>query len=328
MKLLNKSQTKVAILTYHRVSNKCDDWSLNPLPVESFEEHLKFLTNSYNIISLEDLVDMMIKKEPVTEKTLVLTFDDGYKDNYTNAYPLLQKYEIPATIFLTSKLIGTGELIWYDELGYIIYNTSVNEIKTGKLGDYAIYSKFEKYQALSDIKRKLIKLSELEKTALIDKLADICKVEISSHIGKELMLSWDEITEMDANNITFGAHTVNHPVLPNLNIQEAKLEILESKNVLEKNLNKPINCFSYPYGHFSQKTIDIVEKLNFKCAVTLNQRLINYKKDNLYTLSRMDAFRDLKFLKLFLLGYGEYFYNFVKLKNQIINANKIFKRRI
>ena len=73
----NGSKSKVAVLTYHRICNKNDDWSLNPLPVKSFKEHLKFLTDSYNIISLDDLVDLVAKREPIHEKTAVLTFDDG-----------------------------------------------------------------------------------------------------------------------------------------------------------------------------------------------------------------------------------------------------------
>lgn len=322
----NGSKSKVAILTYHRISNKCDDWSLNPLPVKSFKEHLKFLTNSYNIISLDDLVDLVIKREPVQEKTVVLTFDDGYKDNYTNAYPLLQKYDIPATIFLTSKLIGSGDLAWNDKVGYIIYNSSVNHIKIDELGEYGIDSEFEKYKMFFDIKHKLSKLNEIEKSLIIEELCRQCDVKIPSDIGNDLMLSWDEVKEMDEDNIDFGAHTINHPVLPSLTLKEARWEILESKNALENNLQKEIKHFSYPYGDYNQNVVDLVKELNFKSAVTLNQKLINTKKDDLYTLSRIDGFSDLNFLKLFLSGYGEHFYKFVKLQNQVITSNpKFFK---
>lgn len=322
----NGSKSKVAVLTYHRICNKNDDWSLNPLTVKSFKEHLKFLTDSYNIISLDDLMDLVIKREPIHEKTAVLTFDDGYKDNYTNAYPLLKKYDIPATIYLTSKLIGSGELVWADKVGYIIYHSSVNHVKINKLGEYSLGSKFEKYQTFSLIKRKLVNLTELEKSTFIDKLASFCQVEIPSDVGCELMLSWDEVKEMDENNINFGAHTINHPVLPELNPKEARWEILESKKVLEENLQKSVNHFSYPYGTFNQDVVNIVKDLKFKSAVTLDQNLVNTKKDDLCTLSRMDGFADLNFLKLFLSGYGTYFYDFVKLKSRIIANNpRLFK---
>ncbi|WP_321421999.1 polysaccharide deacetylase family protein [uncultured Methanobacterium sp.] len=324
----NGSKSKVAILTYHRICNKNDDWSLNPLPVKSFKEHLKFLTDSYNIISLDDLVDLVEKKEPIYEKTAVLTFDDGYKDNYTNAYPLLEKYDIPATIYLTSKLIGTDELVWADKVGYIIYHSLVDHIKIDELSEYNLGSKFDKYQTFSLIKRKLGDLSELEKSSFIDKLANLCEVEIPADAGCELMLSWEEVKEMDENNIVFGAHTINHPVLPELTPKEAKWEILESKRVLEKNLQKKVNHFSYPYGTFNQGVVNIVKDLKFKSAVTLDQNLINTRKDDLYTLSRMDGFADLNFLKLFLSGYGDYFYYFVKLKSKIIANNPRLNKMI
>lgn len=322
----NGSKSKVAVLTYHRICNKNDDWSLNPLPVKSFKEHLKFLTDSYNIISLDDLVDLVAKREPIHEKTAVLTFDDGYKDNYTNAYPLLEKYDIPATIYLTSKLIGTGELVWADKVGYIIYHSLVDQIKIDELVEYDLGSKFDKYQTFSLIKRKLGDLTELEKSYFIDKLANLCQVEIPADAGCELMLSWDEVKEMDENNIDFGAHTINHPVLPELSSKEARWEILESKRVLEENLQKSVNHFSYPYGTFNQDVVGIVKDLKFKSAVTLDQNLVNTKKDNLYTLSRMDGFADLNFLKLFLSGYGNYFYDFVKLKSRLMANNaRLFK---
>lgn len=323
----NGSNSKVAVLTYHRICNKNYDWSLNPLPVKSFKEHLKFLTDSYNIISLDDLVDLVIKREPIHEKTVVLTFDDGYKDNYTNAYPLLQKYEIPATIYLTSKLIGTGELVWADKVGYILYNSQEDQIKIDGLGEYDLSSKFEKYQTFFELKKKLVNLTELEKSSFIDKLVNLCQVEIPTDVGCELMLSWDEVKEMNENNIDFGAHTINHPVLPKLTHEEAKWEIMESKKVLEENLQQEVNHFSYPYGTFNQDVINITKELNFKSAVTLDQNLINTRKDDLYSLSRMDGFADLNFLKLFLSGYGKYFYDFVKLKSRIMANNpRLFKK--
>ncbi|MEN6554382.1 MAG: polysaccharide deacetylase family protein [Methanobacterium sp.] len=322
------SNSNVAIITYHRVSNKCDDWSLNPLPVNSFKDHIKFLTETYNIISLNDLVDSIIKREPIPQRSVILTFDDGYKDNYVNAYPLLKKYEIPATIFLTTKHIGSGELPWNDKVGYIIYNTPLNQIKIDEIGDYPIDSKFRKYQAFSEIKKKLIKCNEIEKSSLIKKLANFCHINVPLEIGNELMLSWDEVIEMDENGVDFGAHTVNHPILTNININDAKWEILQSKKVIEEKIGKQVNSFSYPYGNFNQNISDMIQELNFKCAVTLNQKLINTGNDELYSLGRIDGFEDLSFLKLFLSGYGKYFYNFVKLKNQIITNNPLFYKKI
>lgn len=86
----NSPKSNVVILTYHRISNKCDDWSLNPLPIKAFKKHLKFLTKSYNIISLDNLVELMVNQDPISEKTAIITFDDGYKIIIQTRIPYLK----------------------------------------------------------------------------------------------------------------------------------------------------------------------------------------------------------------------------------------------
>ena len=120
---LTKSQ--VAILLYHRVCPKKDNWSLGPLSPQSFETQMEYFCRSYEILPLEKLVQSMQSGRPLPEKAVVITFDDGWRDNYVYAYPTLKKYHVPATIFLVTGHIGTGKLFWCDEVRYILWHTNI-----------------------------------------------------------------------------------------------------------------------------------------------------------------------------------------------------------
>ena len=319
IKLSTFPKHEVAILTYHRVSDIQDNWSLNPIKIESFEKHLKFFIKKFNVISLEKLVNLINNKESIPPRTLVITFDDGYKDNYSNAYPLLKKYKVPATIFLTTNFIGNNDLLWHDKVGYIIRNSPMNKIKINGIGEYSLNSDLNRNKAIINIKQYLKNLKNIDMLPILENLAEICNVSVPAEIGADLMLSWDEVIEMSNNGIDFGAHTVNHSILTNVSLKEAKFEILESKKVIENNIQKEVKSFAYPNGNFSPFIIDILKNNGFECALALKQQLINIYNNDLYSLSRIDGLEDLFFLKLFLLGYGKYLIKLVNLKNKFTN---------
>jgi len=103
----------VPIMMYHNV-NYADEPKANTVSPENFERHMAFLKeHNYQVLSLDDLVEKIKSGKRISHKSVVVTFDDGYEDNYSYAFDILQKYEIPATIFIPSDLIGTkGYLVW------------------------------------------------------------------------------------------------------------------------------------------------------------------------------------------------------------------------
>jgi hypothetical protein len=112
---------KVRILLYHRVLDLQREKNLYSLPgiivsVKMFDEHVKYLFKNYNVISLENLVDSLKNNLPFPKKGVVITFDDGWRDNYSFAFPILKKYNLPATIFLTSGYIGTNKTFWPEQV--------------------------------------------------------------------------------------------------------------------------------------------------------------------------------------------------------------------
>ena len=107
------------------------------------------------------------------EKAVVITFDDGYKDNYLYAYPILKKHRIPATIFLATGHIDTGKLFWWDKVSYVIRHTNVGQLNLGELGTYSVQSDLDRFHTNFIITEGLKKLPNVRKNLLIEKLLNI-----------------------------------------------------------------------------------------------------------------------------------------------------------
>src|ERR1035437_3871237 len=297
---LTKSQ--VAILMYHRVSPQKDNWSLDPISPNVFEEQIAYFSRKYEILSLENLAKYFQQGKTLPEKAVVFTFDDGYLDNYQYADPILSKYRIPATIFLTTGHISSDKLFWWDKVRYIIQHTNKSRLNLNELGDYFLQSAKVRSQAQSKITEGLKQITEDRKSFLIEKLAGIADVDIPSGLAKKLILSWDKIKEMSSNGISFGAHTVNHRILANMPLEQAAWEIIHSKKDIEKAIGKEVNTFSYPNGDFNPNLVKIIKESSFSCAVSvLPQKLIR-TSDNIYTLGRISAMEDFEIFKVELCG--------------------------
>ena len=300
---LTKSQ--VAILIYHRICPRQDNWSIGTLSPDAFESQIRYFCRSWEVLSLEKLAQYIHHGKSLPEKALVVTLDDGYKDNYLHAYPILKKYHAPATIFLTTGHIGTGKLFWWDKVGYAIQYTTASQLDLGELGRYSLTAEFDRSHIILMLKEALQKLSDERKSFLIEKLLSIASVNVPPHLAEEIILSWDEVREMSNDGINFGAHSVNHPILTQLPLEHARWEIIQSKKDIEEKLGHPVTAFSYPNGEFSPRVIEFVKESGFTCAVSvLPSKLITYKDDP-YELSRITPIKDFNRFKAMLCGLGE-----------------------
>lgn len=297
---LTKSQ--VAILIYHRVALKKDNWSLEPLDPQSFENQIKYFSENYEILPLEKLVQFIQLGMPLPKKAIVITFDDGYKDNFLYAYPILRRYHANATVFLSTGHIDTDKLFWWDKVSYVIQHSCIDRLILDELGSYSLQSEIDRLRVCSVVMDWMKNLDQESKEKFIDKLISITGVNIPSGLGKNFILSWNEIRKMNNNGIAFGAHTVNHPCLINLPLKQAKWEIIQSKIDIDENLGKEFSAFSYPYGDSNIELIKFTKESGFKCAVSFLPCKLIGSKDNLYTLSRIVPYEDFSKFKIMSSG--------------------------
>jgi peptidoglycan/xylan/chitin deacetylase (PgdA/CDA1 family) len=271
-------------------------------PVQ-FETQIKYICQTHRVISLDELAECIIKNRYLPDKSIIITFDDGYKDNYLKAFPILKKYGAPATIFLTTDYIDSGKLLWWDMIGYVVYNTRANCLEVDGF-HYSLMSPNERQITKDLLMWRATKLSEAERTHLIDKLISMSGVKIPPYIGKELMLSWQDVKEMRGSNISFGAHTVTHPIMSKISSQQARNQIAQSKKTIEEKLNLPVTEFAYPNGQsgdFNTDTIRLLKESGLRCAVTTIPKLISPKTDQ-YELGRIGPGKNLHELRLLIFG--------------------------
>lgn len=296
--------SQAVIVTYHRVCPTKAEWSISAQNPLLFERQIKHLCEHYEILSLERLASL-VRERNLPKITATITFDDGYRDNYHYAYPALKKYHVPATIFLTTGHIGTGNPFWWDKVRYAIHNCTAAQLELHEAGNYTLKSSADRRVAASLIIEKLWNLADHRKNQLIAGLLDSTGVEMPEELSEGLLLSWEEVAEMGAHGIDFGAHTINHPNLTKVPLAEARKEIVRSKKDIEKMTGRKTDFFSYPGGMFNDKIVKIVARSDFVGAVVSNQKWIN-PETGPYKLSRVGATEDFNLFKINLSGlYGD-----------------------
>lgn len=295
LKAQNRFRPKSFVLLYHRITElEIDPWDLAVSP-ENFEEQLIVLKKMYNVISLDELIETKRKKK-LKNGTIAITFDDGYKDNYTTAYPILIKHQIPATFFISSAYIENQEEFWWDKLTRLIFIESKLperlELKTIDKHWDIQQDNFDEKARLDfffDVWWSLLQVHpELREKGLSE-------IEVWSNHEKELKadhlpMSKIELMEMGQHPlISIEAHTNTHAALGYLNKDNQREEIQRGKLWLEKILNKPITGFSYPNGSYNEDTISLMEENGFEYACTTEEhRNSRYISD--YKLPRFQVY--------------------------------------
>ena len=297
----NYCSSQILILMYHRVGPNKSNWLLPPISTNDFENQMRYLSKTHKILPLNDLAKYIIEGKTVDEKIAVVTFDDGYKDNYICAFPILKKYNIPATVFLVTGNIGTKNLFWFDKIRYLLLHSKIKRINLNEFGDFTLNTLKNRLFSSFIISEKLKKIPNEKKNNILEEIENISDVNIPVDLAKNLILSWDEVKEMNECSVDFGAHTVTHPILTRISFDRAKYEISQSKKNIEKKIGKTVNTFCYPNGtsdDFNTNLLNFVTESGFSCAVTTIP-IIDTSKANLYRLGRLPtawSFESFKFL--------------------------------
>lgn len=297
---------------YHRIAESdVDPWQLSVQP-QLFEQQLQIIKKNWNVISLEEL-QYGIAAGKVKNRSIVITFDDGYLDNYTTAKPLLEKYALPATFFITTKNIGSKRVFWWDDLQNLVFTIdlppklvlnfddrsfSFDLADEGKLTP-ALKLKnqqFSAYNGFTTLRSKLYyKLwellqshNEMERENLMQKLREWANYNGSKDSGY-LSMSEEHICDMASNKLfTLGGHTTNHPSLPFYDKDSQLEEIVNNKNFLERITNRSVFYFAYPSGLYNDVTVECVKAAGFRLAVTTNHSPV-FKGTNPYQLGRFQV---------------------------------------
>lgn len=276
------------ILAYHMISDSPNGF-YPEVSTRNFERQINHLKRNYHIISLEEIAER-IRTGRTVRRCAAITFDDGFRDNYEKAYPILRRHQIPATIFLTTGCIDTGTLPWFIWFRFLFKNAArkrVNIELEGQTLSFSLEGPPEKRTASDQIMRYLQCCPDQERLSILNELPSMLGVE-SADSPRSLMLTWDQIREMSRSGINFGAHTITHPVLSRISPEMIRYEIEGSKTAIEEHIGRPVKTFAYPFGrkqHYPSDTPLLLRDLGFECAVTTEPGG-NSGSDSVYELKR------------------------------------------
>lgn len=313
-------QNRAVVLMYHRINTQITDpWSLSVSP-DNFDQQLKVLKNKYSIISTTDLVSQ-IRDGHINNRSVALTFDDGYLDNFTTAKPILEKYSTPATFFITDSYLTNKQSFWWDELENIIVHTNTlpaiftitykeQTIHFDLGNEYILTDELRFKQAGYSYKRlptlrtqlyfKLWKLfsplhraEQIQLMQMIRKWAGLSEEETKT----EAAMSAQQLKQLaDHPLFTIGGHSKTHPSLSDHSPGDQEREIMENRDYLEDLLGHNIDQFAYPSGDFDQSTVEILMNHNFSASFTTSADLVD-KHTDLFEVGRFQVmdWRKVKF---------------------------------
>ena len=286
---------RALILIYHRVAEVCPDpWSLCVRP-QHFAEQLEVLRKHARVLRLRELVAALLESR-LPDQSVVVTFDDGYADNLSQAKPLLERYGIPATCFLTTGWLGCAREFWWDELDRLLLQSGSlpetlrlkirGEEYHWELGEAArydaeAYHSHRRWRAWGEpdpsprhllyraIYRLLYPLPEAKRRAAQDELLAWAGAELAARPSHR-PLSHQEIAALaEGDLIEIGAHTITHSLLAAAPTSVQRREIVQSKAQLEELVGQPVRSFAYPFGKrgdYTEETVTIVRESGFACA--------------------------------------------------------------
>ena len=281
------------ILMFHRIIS--DNENLNPFdscPADTekaFKAVIEYLIKDYKIVTLNELVDNLDS----SVKLATITFDDGWKDNYDYAYPILKQFQIPATIFIATDKIGGKEPFWQQLIGEYFhtlhFHMSQNEndkLKKLIFGDCKIpFTSYSYHKAIMNLK----KMDKINFEKVIENVKKNKEDTNETDLGEErLFLNRHEILEMSRSNIEFGSHSHNHLILTNESSRTVEKDLARSKNIIEEILRSKVHSLSYPNGNTSNSIVNIAKKVGFKCGCVTHISCVS-KKANRMMLPRIHA---------------------------------------
>lgn len=278
------------ILMYHRFGLP---GMFRRMPVDVFEAQIRYLSRHYRIVPLRELVAGVRNGE--VEGGLAITVDDGYEDFVQFAYPVLQRYRVPATIYLVSGFVARQLWLWFDAIHYLVcaaapgqYRLDLGIVRTdATLGDAA--SRNQLWDRLADA---CLPLEPQARSRVLDDLATQLRVPLPAAPTPEYAaMSWDQARSLDPAIVELGAHTFSHPILSRCTREEQQHEIHAGRRMIEAEVQREVTNFCYPNGQpgdFTADTIELLRGMGFASAVVAHGGMIRAGADP-FTLERLAA---------------------------------------
>lgn len=307
------------VLCYHRLTKerfKQGEFRPNSylcVRDDCFEEQIRYLSRTALLTPLDQVVKDLSLHEASSHK-IAITFDDGYRDNLEFALPVLEKYNVPATIFVSPGLIDQTAPLWWEELAFIVSNSQQLHFDwSGDNYHFSLDNDVAKNSVYLTLNKLFKSLSSSGQISLLKILRSKCKLQFQQG---NLLMSWEELQKLSGHPlITLGCHTLRHPILSNESESDALNEISEGRSILSAKVEQDIDLFAYPVGgraEAGEREFGLSEKSGFKAAFTTRfGHIFNKHQKLMHSLPRLtvDYYDCLDDFKWKLSGFAALFKN-------------------
>lgn len=261
------------IFMLHRARD--ESRGVNGYNISYLRDVLAYLTsNGYELVSLAELFERLDGRGSQVRGAVAFTIDDGYVDQATVAAPVFSEFDCPVTTFVSTGFLDGQTWFWWDQIEYVFEHSKQQSVQVPlgeKTLDYTWENEEQRFHAQSKLTAECKRVTQTEKLAIIERLARACGVQIPQVAPRKYApMSWDQLRECEAMGMSFGPHTVTHPVLSRTTSEVAEHEIRESWARLRTEAHNPVPIFCYPNGEwadFGEREIGILHRLGFLGAV-------------------------------------------------------------
>ncbi len=264
-------------LAYHRVVDWTEHDFAAYLPNVSahpadFAAQMDYMQAHFHLVGLSDVVAYVREEKPLPPYPALITFDDGYRDNYLNAWPVLRERGIPAAVFLATDFVGGTRPFFWDLIAYCFKKSDRRQATLPYLGAQSWSDEAQRNLLVERLVDVLKQCREGEREEALRALPELLDVPVYDGAFAELFLTWPDVAEMSAAGVEFGAHTQSHPILTCISPEQAREQISGSRRYLVETLGRPVTAFAYPGGlpgQFDGLVQEMVMADGFDVAFTL-----------------------------------------------------------
>ena len=286
------NRDKALIITYHRFSER-GERSMTSARV--FRQQLDYLTSHYRIVSLSKLAEHLEGNNDLPPGLAAITIDDGYRDAYEIAFPILQLYKAPATLFVVTDFLDRKTWLWTDKLRFLTTQTRATTLET-TINDCSLRlqlsGRASRLEAATLVNSHLKALPDEAKEEAIKRIASSLRVEIPDLPTRDYdSVTWEQARLMDRARVEIGSHTLTHPILTNISDERLRAELCGSKSRLEARLERRVELLCYPNGDYDARVKRAAADAGYRSAVTVEAGMNRHKCD-LLALRRVHTEHD------------------------------------
>jgi len=312
---------------YHRFENSVNGGSVSG---QEFSRQVEEIKRSFKVLTLGEFFRQYREGRKDWRGTCVITADDGYRDFYDIAFPILRQHGIPATLFVTTGVLNQKIWFWWDIIEYLFKQTSMEAItfkSEDRVFDLCFSTQKDRRKSWVIIANYCTGISTFKKNILVENLAKAVRVKLPVIPPLEYQgCTWKELNEMAGEGITFGPHTVTHPILTRCEPDEWKYEIVQSRKELSALKNGYVDVFAYPNGDqhdYNEQILAILETSGFEGALVAYY--YDFKHERRFTIRRCTPSEDIEEF-LWTLWGGEYLWKRVQdfIDSKIESVKAIF----